>query len=120
MMGEVLFGRADRTRHTVDRLLTPTRRSDFPHDPIGGNMGHGAATEDHLCRDAFLGRSGASGLLLRLQVQPLHRDQRRPMPDDVRLSDLEPRFICSACGQHGADVRPDFDWNKPGKLTRGF
>jgi hypothetical protein len=41
-------------------------------------------------------------------------------PDGVRLSDLEPRFICSACGQHGADVRPDFDWNKPGKLTRGF
>ena len=22
-------------------------------------------------------------------------------PDDVRLSDLEPRFICGSCGQHG-------------------
>ena len=33
-------------------------------------------------------------------------------PDDVRLSDLEPRFICSACGRRGADVRPDFDWDK--------
>jgi hypothetical protein len=41
-------------------------------------------------------------------------------PDDIRLSDLEPRFICSACGKRGADVRPDFDWDKPGKLTRGF
>ena len=40
--------------------------------------------------------------------------------DDVRLSDLEPRFICSACGQRGADVRPDFDWDKAGALTRGF
>jgi hypothetical protein len=29
-------------------------------------------------------------------------------PDDVRLSDIEPRFTCQACGQKGADVRPDF------------
>jgi hypothetical protein len=27
-------------------------------------------------------------------------------PDDVRLSDLEPRFTCQACGRRGADVRP--------------
>jgi hypothetical protein len=26
-------------------------------------------------------------------------------PDDVRLSDIEPRFACQACGQHGADMR---------------
>jgi hypothetical protein len=26
-------------------------------------------------------------------------------PDDVRLSDLEPRFTCQACGRRGADVR---------------
>jgi hypothetical protein len=31
-------------------------------------------------------------------------------PDDVRLSDLEARFACKACGKRGADVRPDFDW----------
>jgi hypothetical protein len=29
-------------------------------------------------------------------------------PDDVRLSDIEPRFIRSASGKRGADVRPDF------------
>ena len=29
-------------------------------------------------------------------------------PDDVRLSDIEPRFICEACGKRGADVRPDW------------
>ena len=30
--------------------------------------------------------------------------------DDVRLSDVEPRFVCTACGKRGADVRPDFNW----------
>nr|WP_027542910.1 hypothetical protein [Bradyrhizobium sp. WSM2254] len=30
-------------------------------------------------------------------------------PDDVRLSDIERRFICTACGELGADVRPDFN-----------
>lgn len=29
-------------------------------------------------------------------------------PDDLRLSDIEPRFTCTACGRRGADVRPDF------------
>jgi len=40
--------------------------------------------------------------------------------DDVRLSDLEPKFVCSACGKRGADIRPDFSWDKPGALTGGF
>ena len=30
--------------------------------------------------------------------------------DDLRLSDIEPRFVCSACGKRGADARPDFNW----------
>jgi hypothetical protein len=29
-------------------------------------------------------------------------------PDDVRLSDIETRFVCQACDKRGADVRPDF------------
>jgi hypothetical protein len=29
-------------------------------------------------------------------------------PDGVRLSDIEPRFVCKACGKRGADVRPHF------------
>jgi hypothetical protein len=33
-------------------------------------------------------------------------------PDDVRLSDIELRFVCGACGKRGAEVRPDFNWNK--------
>ena len=28
--------------------------------------------------------------------------------DDVRLSDVEPRFVCKACGKKGADIRPRF------------
>ena len=30
--------------------------------------------------------------------------------DDIRLSDIEPRLVCEACGKRGADVRPDFNW----------
>ena len=30
-------------------------------------------------------------------------------PDHVRLSDLEPLFICRVCGLRGADVRPLFE-----------
>jgi hypothetical protein len=30
-------------------------------------------------------------------------------PGDVRLSDLEPLFVCQACGHRGGDVRPLFD-----------
>jgi hypothetical protein len=37
-----------------------------------------------------------------------------PWPDHIRLSDLEPRFVCTACGRRGADIRPDFHWDKPG------
>jgi hypothetical protein len=29
-------------------------------------------------------------------------------PDDLRLSEIEPRFVCKACGKRGADVRPNF------------
>ena len=34
--------------------------------------------------------------------------------DDVRLSDLEPKFTCSACGRRGADVRPLFEHRRMG------
>jgi hypothetical protein len=34
--------------------------------------------------------------------------------DDVRLSDIEDRFMCQACGKRGADVRPDWQRAKMG------
>jgi hypothetical protein len=29
-----------------------------------------------------------------------------PWADDVSLSDIEPRFVCKACGKRGADIGP--------------
>jgi hypothetical protein len=33
-------------------------------------------------------------------------------PDDVRLSDVEGRYLCSVCGRRGADIRPDWQSKK--------
>nr|WP_247494533.1 hypothetical protein [Bradyrhizobium sp. 164] len=33
--------------------------------------------------------------------------------NEVRLSDIERRFVCVGCGSRGADVRPDFDRGDP-------
>ena len=62
--------------------------------------------------------TGVRGLLVyRLQVQPPGHAERDRWPGEMRLSDLEPRFMCSARGKRGADVRPDFNWNKmPAKM----
>jgi hypothetical protein len=38
--------------------------------------------------------------------------------DDLRLSDIEPRFTCQACGREGADVRPDFHWEADARSAR--
>jgi len=35
-------------------------------------------------------------------------------PDDARLSDIEGRFVCTACGKRGADVRGKFPSAKMG------
>jgi hypothetical protein len=37
-------------------------------------------------------------------------------PDDVRLSDLEPKFTCQACGHRGADVPSIFE---PARMGMG-
>ena len=44
-------------------------------------------------------------------IELLDADQ---WPDDLRLSDIEPRFICQACGRRGADVRPNFPRTRMG------
>jgi hypothetical protein len=41
-------------------------------------------------------------------------------PDDLRLSDIEDRFTCTACGHKGADVRPDFNFGKTPVGRRGY
>ena len=35
-------------------------------------------------------------------------------PDNVRLSDMEPDFICTACGKRGAEIRPKFSHARMG------
>ena len=59
--------------------------------------------------------SGARGLLIYcsdfrcshwVRLSP---DECDHWPDGVRLSDIEPQFVCKACGQRGAEVRPDFE-----------
>lgn len=29
----------------------------------------------------------------------------------MRLSNIEPRFVCGVCDRYGAEVRPNFHWN---------
>jgi hypothetical protein len=41
-------------------------------------------------------------------------------PDELRFSDIEPRFICSAFGKRGANERADFNCNKPVVPMMGF
>ena len=41
-------------------------------------------------------------------------------PDTVRLSDLEPRFVCRGCGNRGAEVRPDFERGNPQLAIMGY
>jgi hypothetical protein len=36
------------------------------------------------------------------------------------LSDVEPDFVCKACGKRGADVRPDFNWDKKPAGMMGY
>jgi hypothetical protein len=47
----------------------------------------------------------------KLNCATRRRFARFRWPDNVRLSDLEPRFTSQAFGNHGANVRPDFNWD---------
>lgn len=62
----------------------------------GGNVTGLSLQATHLRRDARLWRSRSPDLLLRFPLLPLD-----PWPDEVRLPDIEPRFICQACGSLG-------------------
>jgi hypothetical protein len=41
-------------------------------------------------------------------------------PDEMRLSDIEPRFVCAACGKRGAEVRLDLNWGRPLAPAMGY
>jgi len=86
--------------------------SGFPPDLIGGIIGHAEAPEDHF---GEMRQSGVRGVLIYCadykcsHWTAVNADQ---WSDDVRLSDGEDKFVCTVCGQRGADVRPDFGWDK--------
>jgi hypothetical protein len=78
-------------------------------------------TEDHLRRDARHGRARHPDLLI--YCSDYHCSHSIAIsgdawPDDLRLSDIEPRFVCQACGKRGTDVRPDFNWDKTPTMMR--
>ena len=41
-------------------------------------------------------------------------------PDDVRLSDLEARFVCKGCGKRGVYVRPNLHWKELPTAAMGY
>jgi hypothetical protein len=41
-------------------------------------------------------------------------------PDHIRGSDIEGRFVCTKCGRRGANIRPNFDWDKPSAAKVGY
>jgi hypothetical protein len=60
---------------------------------------------------------GVRGVLVYGADYPLSADR---WPDEMRLSDIEPRFVCAACGKRGAEVRLDFNWGRPLAPAMGF
>jgi hypothetical protein len=65
--------------------------------------------KNHLCRAARARRFWRLRLVRGLSAQPFHLGQCR-MISACRILSL--RFVCQACGHRGADIRPDFHWNR--------
>ena len=82
-------------------------RSGFPGPQIRESMGD-ARAENAL---GEMRGAGVTGLLIYCSDYRCSHHiaiGAEPWPDDVRLSDLEPRFVCKACGRRGADIRLTF------------
>jgi hypothetical protein len=65
--------------------------------------------------------SGVRGLLVccaDYQCAHAGRISADRWPDHIRLSDLQPLFVCQACGRRGVDIRPDWDWDTQPKTYR--
>lgn len=109
-------------RHSLDRY--PNNDGDYePGNCLGRhrnsseriNGGRPERHDDLPAKNLFrrtprIRRPRCAGLLPRSPLlQPPHHDQRRRWPDYVRLSDIESGSLCTACGERGAEVQPNFD-----------
>jgi hypothetical protein len=86
-------------------------------------MGHVRPCPPAKITFAEMRESGARGLLI--YCSDYHCSHSLAIsgdawPDDVRLFDLEPPFVCGACGHSGAGVRPDFNWNRTAMGGMGY
>jgi hypothetical protein len=77
-------------------------------------MGHAEAPENNLWRDAIHRHAGPDRVLPRPKaLAPAVVDQ---WLDDLRLSDMELRFVCKLCGRRGANISGD---NPPARMGVG-
>jgi hypothetical protein len=98
--------------------------SGFTIGHIGGTMGRmPAPTRPRKITFGEMRSTGVRGVLIYCSDYKCSHSiaiSAEQWPDDVRLSDLEPRFVCKACGRRGADIRPDFHWSKPPVAAMGY
>jgi len=87
--------------------------ANFISAPIGGMVGQWIVCKRSSSPRSRHGRAQTT-------LQPIDGRQRRPLPDDLQLSDIEDRFTCTPCGKRGADVRPDFNWHKMPIRAMGY
>jgi hypothetical protein len=82
-----------------------------------------AADRPHTITFAEMRESGVRGILVYCadyQCSHSIAISGDPWHDDLRLSDIEHRFVCEVCGKRGADVRPDFNWDKKPVRVMGY
>jgi hypothetical protein len=72
------------------------------------------------CRDARYGRARSVFYYADHRCSHFVAISADRWPDDRRLSDIEPRFICPACGKRGADVQPDSNRKKMPVRMMGY
>jgi hypothetical protein len=87
--------------------------------PIGGIARHPLGRSRTLCLQ--IAKDGCGLLVYCRDYRCNHfvkipLDEADKWPDDLRISDLEPRFVCIACGQRGAMIRGDTPPPKMGVL----
>ena len=72
------------------------------------------------CGNIYPSTSGARGILYCADNHCSHSlaISADRWPDDMWLSDIEPLFVCKACGKRGAEVRPDFCCPHPPPRSR--